>query len=788
MVQIIMNKGFGLVKGKETLIAKVALLICAFYMAQGVVFEASVPFFIPLWAVIRERYHTVSKLVLVGGILGSLFLGVGQAVILMLQLFTYEGMMRLRYFRITLPVAVLFATLTVQIIWQLVMYDFDVPAIVLFYMASEAVLACFLTFFMMTFFVRPHEWFQVEWGTERVAAGLIVLATLLTGMGEVTLASFGLAPFLLHLVILLAAFVGGVQLATVVAIVMGALLSLAKLSFTGMLAVYGMTGLIAGICAKYGRTATVLGGLGPSVFYFFYDITLPLDKVYFVSVGCASIIFLAVRQTLLNKLPPLFMPTSEAVLLERQTWMTEHFSIKLNHFQQFVTFLAELVYNRFTSKPTNSTNTLGPSAICLSCFRFERCWGDQLNNMELVIADWFAAKANHSPTIQQVEERLRFKCVKSSLLIDELSAQFYRERMNEQFYHGKKMIAMQLREMSQHLQELIKEMHNDTVSFVQLEEQLLEQLQQAHVECFQVDVVSNDPGVRKIICSIAPKKSSWESDASLAERMILPVLYDMLGEPFEVEKIVESRSPFLHYQITLQSAVAFEVEYDIYSTAKNGSLVSGDSHDVFSLHPGLMAVILADGMGQSKEAQRESGRLIRLMRECLSYKMTPETAMHTLHYVLSLKRDNDMYATIDFALVDLQGGSLWTWKAGGMSSFVLRGEELLKVESNAAPVGFMSVFSVETVKLSIKSGDIIVMYSDGLFSSKFDWETQESYFLTYLRQAIINNVSLEKALDCTMKNFQESYYIDDDCTVIVISVDRVKPQWSVYTPSKITVV
>lgn len=789
MVQLSLSKGNSLLKGREQLLARSALFICAFYLAQAVVFEASVPFLLPFWAVVKHRYKGLSKMVLVGGILGSLFLGVGQAVILTLQLLLFEGLERFRFWRMSLPAAVLIATAIVQIIWQLVMYGGEVPPIVIFYVASEAVLACFLTFFMLIFLVRPHEWFREEWGTERVAAGLIVLATLLTGMGEVTIASFGLAPFLMHMVISLAAFMGGVQLATVVAIVLGALLSLAKLSFTGMLAVYGMTGLVAGICAKYGRLAIVLGSVCPSVFYFFYDATLPLDEVYFVSIGCASLIFLAFRKNTLEKLPPLFMPTSETVLLERQSWMTENVSVKLSHFQQFVTFMTELVFDRFTSQPEQGNDKGVPAATCLSCFRYERCWGEQSNGMDKLVSDWYIAKSGaQADAVHRAEGRLRNKCVKASLLLEELGTQIYRERMNEQFYHGKKMIALQLKEMSGHLQKLINEMQEDAVSFVQLEEQLLERLQKAHVECFQVDLVSNELGARKIVCSVAPKRSEWESDQALAERMIIPILYDVLEEPFQVEKIIESHSPFFHYQLSFQSAVPFEVEYDIYSTAKGDTLFSGDSHDVFSLHPGLMAVMLADGMGQSKEAHRESKRLIQLMRECLSYKMTPETAMHTLHYVMSLKRESDMYATIDFALIDLQSGSLWTWKAGGMSTFVLRGEQLLEVESNAAPVGFLPVFSVETVRLSIKAGDIVVMYSDGLFSSVHEWETQERYFLEQLRISILEQPILERALDRAMARYQTIYAVEDDCTVIVLKVGHVTPQWSVYAPSKLAVI
>ena len=56
---------------------------------------------------------------------------------------------------------------------------------------------------------------------------------------------------------------------------------MAELSFTGMLALYALTGVFAGSSMRMGRIGIALGGIAPSIFFFFYDATLPLDIVYF---------------------------------------------------------------------------------------------------------------------------------------------------------------------------------------------------------------------------------------------------------------------------------------------------------------------------------------------------------------------------------------------------------------------------------------------------------------------------------------------------------------------------
>ncbi len=72
--------------------------------------------------------------------------------------------------------------------------------------------------------------------------------------------------------------------------------------------------------------------------------------------------------------------------------------------------------------------------------------------------------------------------------------------------------------------------------------------------------------------------------------------------------------------------------------------------------------------------------------------MDPETAMHTLHYMMSLNGLDDMYATLDLALIDFQDGRLWSWKAGSMSTYIKRGEDFLRLDSKSVPVGFLTFF------------------------------------------------------------------------------------------------
>lgn len=768
---------------KMHLLVSSLFFVTAFFLAQSVVFEAAVPFSVPFWAIVRSKYRKYATVVFIGSMMGCFFLGFGQVVILMLQIVLYECFTRFRYWQLPQSMAVFFAVLLVQIVWQGVVYQGLPPVLVQFYIGCEVALAFIMTLFMQVLFVNSYKWFTDHWSYERIGSGLVIFAAMLTGMNAVVIGYFSLPLFLLQAIICFGALVGSVPLATVVGAVLGTLIGVAKLSFTGMLSVATLTGLCAGMGAHAGKFGVAIGSIVPSVFFLFYDATLPLDSVYFVSIVFGSILFLCIPKRFSDAVREKMFPQREEILLARQHWLTEHVTLKLEHFQHFVQFMKELVFERFMTTPMAAKEEVAPMNTCLSCFRYDRCWGEQNNGMDRVLTEWFHIKSvGKESSVHRVEEQIRYKCVKSAKIFEELDAQLYRERINGQYFHGKKMIALQLRDMSNHLNQLIAEMKEETISFVSVEKEIIQRLKAANIECFQLDVLNNKAGARKIVCAMAPALVDWENDTTLAERLILPILYEIFDEPFEIEKVIPCDVPFRHIQIGFRSAISFEVEYDIYSMSKDDTLYSGDSHALFQLHPGLFAVLLSDGMGQSKEAQRESRKLIHLMRECLNYNMNPETAMHTIHYVMSLKQQDDMYATLDFALVDLQHGDLWSWKAGGMSTYILRGKEVIKVESNAAPVGFLSISAVEAEKRELKAGDVIMMHSDGLFSSLANWDEQEEEFLSYTRQVAGTNISIQEKLSTIMQSFQEHYQVEDDCTVLMLEITHVVPTWAVFRP------
>lgn len=757
---------------KITFFMQLTFLGVSFFLARAIFFEAAIPFLVPFWAIVVSRYGHLKWATLFGGAMGALTLGFGQFVIILLQLCAFQIFRKM--IKLPLPVLVMLAMFFVQICWQGVSYSGWPPLTVQFYIGCEAILAMFMTIFLQLTLLPPHRFWTSEWTYERTGAAFFILAAILTGMSSFTLSVFNLAVISLHLVICVAAFVGGVTLSTVIATVLGTVVGMAHLSFTGMLALYALIGVFAGSCMRLGRLGIVMGSILPSIFFFFYDATLPLDIVYFSSISIAAILFLLIKHSSLDKMRALFYPKQDEVLMKRQEWLTNHMTQTIEQFQQFVFFMKDLVFDRFTEQSIQPKK-IQPYNVCQDCFRYERCWEDD-KSMAEQIAQYYSAKTSQKTiAIGQAEEVIRLKCIKSSKLLHELQTVLYNEQMNNQLFHGKKMIALQLQDVSQHLNRLLQQIQVESVAFESLEVELLERFQSAQLNCFQIDILSNEVGQRRIVCSVSMK--NVDQAISVSERVILPILYERFAEPFYVERITYKDSPFPYVEVRVKSSVRFSIEKGIYSKAKYNT--SGDAHEIFPIHDGLMAIMLSDGMGKDRRARQESDTLIRMLRECLTYNMDPETAMHTIHYVMSLKHERDVYATIDFALIDLQHGSLWSWKAGGIATYVLRGKDVLKIEGNTAPVGLMPTFAIETETIRLKADDIVVMASDGLFDGAHNWQEQEKYLFQLIQKKVKQKLPTDVLLYDVMEQYKQTYDIQDDCTVIACKIKHINPEWSV---------
>ncbi len=195
----------------------------------------------------------------------------------------------------------------------------------------------------------------------------------------------------------------------------------------------------------------------------------------------------------------------------------------------------------------------------------------------------------------------------------------------------------------------------------------------------------------------------------------------------------------------------------ICSAGKDRKKTCGDRGVCFLGKDDQYYVVLCDGMGTGQEAARLSSYAIRLIEKLLRGGMEPEAALRLLNGNMLL-RGGGTFSTVDLLQMDLHSGVAHLYKWGAAPSYWRNGDRIRCIGTATPPPGVgAELLSVpEKFKLSMKSGELLVMISDGAYGAETE-ETISSYMGASTRELAALLVSAMKG--------------EDDMTAIVISLD-----------------
>src|SRR5690606_31165379 len=144
---------------------------------------------------------------------------------------------------------------------------------------------------------------------------------------------------------------------------------------------------------------------------------------------------------------------------------------------------------------------------------------------------------------------------------------------------------------------------------------------------------------------------------------------------------------------------------------------SGDSFSTVELGNGKFAVALSDGMGNGERAKMESSAALSILQQLLQSGMDEELAIKSVNSVLLLRSNDEMFATIDVALIDQYHAMTTFLKTGSTPSFIKRGSEVITITANNLPIGILQDIEVDLIKLQLMPGDTLIMFTDGIFDA-----------------------------------------------------------------------
>ena len=162
------------------------------------------------------------------------------------------------------------------------------------------------------------------------------------------------------------------------------------------------------------------------------------------------------------------------------------------------------------------------------------------------------------------------------------------------------------------------------------------------------------------------------------------------------------------------------------SAPKEGQRVSGDSLTWFRT-AGKLYLLLSDGMGSGREAQRESQMTLRLTEQFLKAGIAAESALKTLNAALNIRSDDQgSFTTIDLLAVDLAGRQAALYKYGAAPTYIKRQGSVRRLTGSALPAGLQDAGAAPwSVSFPLEENLFLLMISDGVADSGDDQWLQD---------------------------------------------------------------
>lgn len=205
----------------------------------------------------------------------------------------------------------------------------------------------------------------------------------------------------------------------------------------------------------------------------------------------------------------------------------------------------------------------------------------------------------------------------------------------------------------------------------------------------------------------------------------------------------------------------YSVETGASQLCGNGGEMTGDSYETFYETGAQSIIVLSDGMGSGKRAQLDSLLTSSLISRMLRAGIGYESAIRLVNSTLRVKSWEESFATVDIAIINLYNKTMGVIKSGGSATYVVRDDDITKIEIRSLPVGILEKVEPSVTSYELRPGDIVICASDGLSTESQD----------ILKKIAIANKHLpSKTISERMINAVRNYNKEertDDITVIV---------------------
>ena len=201
--------------------------------------------------------------------------------------------------------------------------------------------------------------------------------------------------------------------------------------------------------------------------------------------------------------------------------------------------------------------------------------------------------------------------------------------------------------------------------------------------------------------------------------------------------------------------------------------VGGDFYDVIPISDNQLGLVIADVSDKGLPAALTMTVARTLIHAAAQAGNPPAETLEQVNRLLLENSREGFFVTVFYALLGIDTGQLVYTNAGHTLPLLLRKNhrEMHWLEKDGMPLGITGELKLENKKIHIKSGDHLVMYTDGVTDARSPEDTlfgEDRLFNTLHTFPARSEDSLIEVLDSRILEFQSNAPAADDVTIFVI--------------------
>ena len=637
---------------------------------------------------------------------------------------------------------------------------------------------------------------------EEVMGTSLLLAITISSFGKLSIFGFSIKNVLSILIVLILGWKNGVLVGATGGITIGVVLGIIGGSEPLMIAVYAVSGMVAGLLNKFGRIGVVVGFIIGNVIIAYAANGNSIPLIMFQEVLIASIGLLAVPKNIEINIEDLYgktklLPETTGRNLEEN----QDTIYKLNSISDAIFDMAESYQEAAATILTDEELKMQEKSnieIFLDEFRQNldgleenMLYEDMCNPSDELMEDIFnvllekdvisekdfiniLAKHNNyivgfeNTNNQAKEDVYRIvKAINYSYRTCRINF-IWKKKMDE----SKKNVSSQLKGVSEAISKMAGEIEQKEEDiFADKKEEIKKILEQKDITITDINIKQEKSG--RYIVDVYTNICDEIEGTKCNIKKICKILTKVFNEPM----VMQNQECGLRMQkdmckFTYISDDKFTAQIGIAKSTKAGSPVSGDSNLHIKLNDGKYLLAISDGMGSGPEAMKSSKIAIKMLERLLTAGFDKDVSLKLINSTLVANTKEDMYATLDIEILDLFNGNMEFIKNSACPTYVKRNGDVQLLKSIALPTGILNNVDLVVYDYDLQDGDILVMCSDGIIDSNKEYLNKQVW-LKYLLEDI-ESTDAQKIADIIIGEAIDNDFgvQKDDMTVMVAKIKK----------------